>query len=217
MKTGIKGALAGLLGLAFVFCLAPGAARAEDESLGNTILIKDARIVNMTQRYIVVRKMGNYWNLDLAQADPEKTEILSKYGIQVLPTELRLGDRLSFKARDLGHGFAIPNHMYLGKGSHEYHKKHGYMCAEFVQYAGADLIAVAHSRSAATGAVIVDIHGDRITWHGDRVHTLKNHWQLLMKGTYDVHDKIFHKIEKTIKIQEKDKELSPNPFDIEND
>jgi len=201
-----------LLGAAFLLAVVPFVAGAKDKASGKKIKIKNAKIINMDQRYITVKRKGEVYKLDLAAINPDKFEILSKYGVQVLPEELKLGDRMTFKGRDFGNSYVVPSHTYLEKGSNSkaYKKKKGKMVVTFYGYLSDDLIAGAHSLNKVDTTTI-DKKGARITYKGDRKRTLKTYWTLLVKGTWSKTLDRFHHV-KYVKILKKHKNEKPYSF-----
>jgi len=205
----MKKQLVMLLCFAILLAVVPFAVGAKDEASGKKIKIKNAKIVDLNQRYITVARKGAVYVLDLALADPGKLELISKYGIQVDLDEVRPGDRITFKGRDFGGGNVVPGHMYLEKGSHAYTKKKGKIAASFYGDVSEDVIALAHSHT--NEVLYANKKGAIITYKKKRRRSLNTYWGLLLKGKWSKTDGMYKDI-KYIKIRNKHKNAKPYSF-----
>lgn len=197
-----------------VFLMMPVLVSAKDEASGERMKLKEAKIIQMIPQKgtAVVKKNGHIYNIVFALADPDKFELLSKYGVFVDPLKLDVDDEITCRGRRFMTHF-VPSKCRMEKGSDKdlYKKEEGYMVADVY---GVDpfsnFIYAAHSLNKtevtmikAGDAEIEDMDGDKAD-----ILDLKPYYRLLIKGEWDNDNEIFRKVESIEVIAEHDNEPS---------
>lgn len=183
-----------------LFVLAGGSASAKDKESGVRMKIKNAEVVKMMPEIgvIVVKKGDAVYNLDLTRSDPDKAELLSKYGINVDVWDLIPGDHITFVGRKFADYF-VPSKARVEKDSQKklYKDKKGVMVADvYATDNDAKIIYAAHSLNK-TDATAVAAGDEKVTEKGEprKFSSLKTFWRLSMKGVWDNSEKVFKKLE----------------------
>ncbi|MEA3273526.1 MAG: hypothetical protein U9Q72_02955 [Patescibacteria group bacterium] len=187
----------------------PAVASAKDENSGERAKIKEGKVMSVIPEkgLIVVKKNGHLYNFNLALSDPSKTELLSKYGVNVDFFELEPDDRITCRGRRFPQYF-VPSKCRVEVGSQDklYRDKKGIIVVDVY---GVDpvnnLIYAAHSLNKVDVTTIKK--GDaKITYEGENrsLSKLESYWRLHVKGEWDKSQGIFKRVE-YIRIKQKHK------------
>lgn len=197
MKQTIRRGL--LVFVVFLFCGA-GDAVAKDKESGDRMKIKNAEVIKMMPEFgmIVIKKKDAVYNLDLTKADPDKAELLSKYGVNVDVWDLIPGDHITVIGRNYPDYF-VPSKARVEKDSQKdlYKDKKGVMVADvYAVDAATNTIYAAHSLNK-TGLTTIDAGDEKVTEKGEprKLENLKTFWRLTIKGTWDNAEKVFKKLD----------------------
>jgi hypothetical protein len=189
----------------------PFLAQAKDSGSGTKMKLKNAKVIQVLseQGMVVVQKSGGVYNIALGLADPDKTELLSKYGIMVDPFKLESGDHLTCRGRRFPSYF-IPSKCKIEEGSQKdlYKKDKGVMVADV--YAAEDgYIYAAHSLNK-TNLTTIKQGKSKITYKGENrsLSKLTPYWRLKVKGEWDKDQNMLRKVD-YIKITAKHKNETP--------
>ncbi|MBD3244727.1 MAG: hypothetical protein GF335_01910 [Candidatus Moranbacteria bacterium] len=185
-----------------VFLIIPIVLFAKDEASGERMKLKEAEVIKAIPEKgtMVVERNGHIYNIVFAYADPDKFELLSKYGIMQDPMELREGDNITCRGRRFLTHF-VPSKCRVEKGSQRKLRsdKEGILVADvFAVDPINDLIYAAHSLNKTTVSIIEGekskrYDGERYNTHGDEVY--EPYWRLKIRGRYDKDSGIYEDIE----------------------
>ncbi|MBD3238442.1 MAG: hypothetical protein GF332_02275 [Candidatus Moranbacteria bacterium] len=176
---------------------------AKDEASGERMKLKEAEVIKAMPEMgtMVVERNGHIYNIVFAKADPDKFELLSKYGIMVDPMKLREGDNITCRGRRFLHHF-VPSKCRVEKGSQRKLRsaKKGIIVADvFAVDPINDLIYAAHSLNKHDISIFEGEkskrykNGKRYNTHGD--HVYKAYWRLKIEAEYDKSDGIYKDVE----------------------
>lgn len=194
------------LALGLVLAL-PSLAWAKDEASGKRMKLKNAKVVQVLPQKgtVVVKKDGAVYNIVLALANPDKLLVLSKYGVNVDPWELKPGDHITCRGRRFPAHF-VPSKCRIEKDSQKdlYKEKKGKMVADVYAVDADNGLIYAANALNKTDLTTIKKGSAKITYKGEKrsLSKLKPYWRLLIKGKWDSSKKMFKDV-KYIKILDK--------------
>ena len=190
-----------------LLAILPTVVSAKDENSGERAKIKDAKVMNVIPEMglIVVKKNGHLYNFNLALSNPKKTELLSKYGVNVDFFELEPGDRITCRGRRFPQYF-VPAKCRVEEGSQDklYKDKKGIIVVDVYAVDPINnLIYAAHSLNK-TGVTTIKQGDSKITYKGENrsLSNLETYWRLHVKGEWDKSQGVFKRVE-YIRIKQK--------------
>ena len=188
-----------LMFVVFLF-FGAGKAMAKDKESGERMKIKNAEVVRMMPEFgmVVVKKKDAVYNLDLTKSDPDKAELLSKYGVNVDVWDLVPGDHITVIGRNYPDYF-VPSKARVEKDSQKdlYKDKKGVVVADvYAVDPATNTIYAAHSLNK-TNLTTIAAGDEKVTEKGEprKLENLKTFWRLTIKGTWDNAEKVFKKLD----------------------